>query len=100
MTLAQLVTIKWRDIPAQVLAKEGRTAERRVLPGRFQDAIDRAATRAGLTADDDYLAEWRRESRQCGNDLAAEVMAEEARLLDRYGDEALAALVQSGGVAP
>ena len=97
--MAQLVTILWRDIPAQVLAKQGRTTERWVLPGRFQEAIDRAATRAGLTADDDYVAEWRREARECGDDLAAEVRDEAARLEGEYGDERLADLVASGGVA-
>ena len=93
------MTIMWRDIPAQVLAKEGRTTERWILPGRFQEAIDRAATRAGLTADDDYVAEWRRESRECGDDLAAEVRAEAERLEKAFGDDELAKLIASGGVA-
>ncbi len=98
--MSQLVTILWRDIPAQVLAKNGRVAERRVLPGRFQDAIDRAATRAGLTSDDDYLAEWRRETRECSDDLAAEVRAEEERLLATFSEAVLASYIRSDGVAP
>ena len=97
--MAQLVTILWRDIPAQVLARQGRTTERWVLPGRFQEAIDRAATRAGLTSEDDYVAEWRRESQECGDDLLAEVKAEAARLEEAYGEGMLGRLIANGGLA-
>ena len=45
--VAELTVIWWRDIPAQVTAKEGRTRTARELPPRFQEAIDPAAMRAG-----------------------------------------------------
>ena len=38
--MAELTVIWWRDIPAQVTAKEGRTRAARELPPRFQEAID------------------------------------------------------------
>ena len=60
---AELTVIWWRDIPAQVVAKRGRTAARVQLTGRFQEAIDMAATRVGLIGTDDYLDEWHRETR-------------------------------------
>ena len=41
-----LSVIWWRDIPAQVVAKEGRRTSKIVLHPRFQVAIDKAATRA------------------------------------------------------
>ena len=47
-SVAELTVIWWRDIPAQVTAKEGRTRAARELPPRFQEAIDAAAMRAGL----------------------------------------------------
>ena len=89
--MPELTVIYWRDIPAQVTATDGDAAVRVALPDRFQDAIDDAAMTAGLVDSDDYLAEWRRETRECGPDLAREVDAEAARLEERFTAEELAA---------
>ena len=88
---AHLVTIYWRDIPAQVTAQRGRTREKALLDARFQHAIDRAAMVAGCTDTDSYVAEWRRESAACDTDLAARIDAE-------YSAEHLERLVCTGGV--
>lgn len=95
---AELTVIWWRDIPAQVVARSGRTAARVPLTGRFQEAIDMAATRVGLIGTDDYLSEWHRETRPCGEDLDAEAAAEAERLEQSYADAALDALVRTGGL--
>jgi hypothetical protein len=95
--MAELTVIWWRDIPAQVTAKEGRTRASATLDPRFQEAIDAAAMRAGLIGTDAYLEEWRRDSRKCGDDLDAEV-AQELEWLDAaYTDDVLARLVQANG---
>jgi len=96
--MAELTVIRWRDIPAQVTAKEGRTTARRQLPDRFQEAIDEAALRAGLFGTDDYLAEWRRDSRPCGDDLQAEADAEAARLEEAFPENLLSTLARAGGL--
>ncbi len=96
--MSTLTTIFWRDIPAQVQCRNGRERHSAVLPDRFQVAIDRAAMRAGLAGSDAYLEAWRRESRECGTDLAAEAEAEAERLAVAYPPDRLAALVESGGV--
>jgi hypothetical protein len=96
---AELTVIWWRAIPAQVVAKSGRTAGRAQLSNRFQEAIDMAATRVGLIGTDDYLAEWHRESRPCGDELDAEAAAEAERLEQTYTDDVLDALVWNGGLA-
>ncbi len=44
--MADLTIIYWRDIPAQVIAKQGRKTAKRELPARFSEAIDMAAMRA------------------------------------------------------
>ena len=97
-----LTVVYWRDIPAQVVARaggRGRTA-RRALPERFQEAIDRAAMRAGLSGSDDYLAEWRRgEPIAGGGDPQADADALASRLESEFTDEVLAALVAAGGRA-
>ena len=57
---ANLVMICWRDIPAQVNAGAGASKTQRILPRRFQRAIDRAAMVAGKTEASQYVGEWRR----------------------------------------
>jgi cvfA/B/C family virulence factor len=97
--MASLTVIWWRDIPAQVLAREGRRASKVQLHPRFQVAIDKAASRAGKRAYNDYIEEWRKVARACGDDLEAEVNAEVERLEAEYDKHRLAELIQSGGVA-
>lgn len=41
------ITIFWRDIPSQILIQRGRKRKKKMLEHRFQEAIDRAAMRAG-----------------------------------------------------
>jgi hypothetical protein len=95
--VAELTVIWWRDIPAQVTAKQGRSRAARELPPRFQEAIDAAAMRAGLIGTDAYLEEWHRELRACGDELEAEV-AQELEWLDAaYTDDVLERLVRANG---
>jgi hypothetical protein len=97
--MAQLTVVYWRDIPAQVIAKQGRQAAKRQLAERFEKAIDRAAMRAKLTGTDAYLAEWRRaDPVECGADLEAEAAAAADRLEADYPDDRLARLVAAGGL--
>jgi hypothetical protein len=96
--MAKLTIVYWRDIPAQVIAKEKRNAAKRVLSERFEKAIDRAAMRSGARDTDAYLAEWRRgDAGPCGGDLEAEAGLVAARLEAEYSDDRLAALIVSGG---
>jgi hypothetical protein len=96
--VATLTVIWWRDIPAQVLARDGRRASKMVLHPRFQVAIDKAASRAGRRAYDDYIEEWRKVQRTCGDDLEAAVRTEAERLEGEYPRHRLAELIVSGGV--
>lgn len=95
--MATLTLISWREIPAQVTAKDGRRAAKAMLPLRFQMAVDKAATKAGKKDMDEYLAEWRRTTRPCGEDLDAEVAAEVARIEADYPRARLAALTANRG---
>jgi hypothetical protein len=97
--MASLIIISWRDIPAQVIVKRGRETAKVQLSHRFQEAVDRAAMRAGKGSSDAYLADWARSApRPCGDDLNAEAAAEAARLEAKYTDEHLEGLVRSKGV--
>jgi len=97
--MASLTVIWWRDIPAQVMARAGRRASKVQLHPRFQVAIDKAASRAGKRGYSEYIEEWRKAARDCGEDLEAEVNAEVARIETEYDKHRLAELIQSGGVA-
>src|SRR5581483_4040370 len=58
------------------------------LPARFQEAVDRAAMRAGKGSSDAYLADWKRsEPRPCAEDIQAAVAAVAAEIEARYTDE-------------
>jgi hypothetical protein len=96
--MATLTVIWWRDIPAQVTARDGRKSSKIVLHPRFQVAIDKAASRAGKRAYDAYIEEWRKVARECGEDVDAEVASEVERLETEYDKHRLALLIQSGGV--
>jgi hypothetical protein len=93
-----LTVIWWRDIPAQVIAKDRRQAHKVVLHPRFQVAIDKAAMKAGKRTANDYIEEWRREGQPCGDDLEAEATTEAARLEAAYTKDVLARLVANGGI--
>ena len=97
--MASLTIISWRDIPAQVVVKRGRETAKVQLTARFQEAVDRAAMRAGKGSSDAYLADWKRsEPRSCGEDLQAEAAAEAARIEDRYSDADLETLIRAKGL--
>jgi len=95
---AQIITIYWRDIPAQITAQEGRRRETALLDARFQHAIDRAAVVAGYTDTDSYIAQWHRESKNCADDLASAVSLEANRVNNEYPSERLERLVLNGGI--
>ena len=71
--MATLSVIWWRDIPAQVVAKDGRRSSKIVLHPRFQVAIDKAANRAGKREYNAYIGEWRKTFEPCGDDLEESV---------------------------
>jgi hypothetical protein len=90
--------IYWRDIPAQVRARDDRGQFSQPLSPRFQEAIDEAAMRAGLTGTDAYLNEWRTtdwQSKDGDPESAARAVADE---LDAgYTQDRLKSLVRNEG---
>ena len=100
--MGQVVTLYWRDIPAQVVAEKGRGRKREQakieLSRRFALAIDEAAMRDGADSTDDYLADWRRGAPvECSDELEVEASRVAERLEAEVDSELLAKLVNSGG---
>lgn len=58
--MASYQVLYWKHIPSQVLAWEGETRAKRMLPDYFQAAIDAYAMKDGSTGMDAYLDGWRR----------------------------------------
>ena len=98
--MADVVIVYWRDIPAQVIVGKGRRAQKRILPERFEQAIDRAAMKVGAEDTDAYLAEWRKAAPYPveGEDPAV-ADAEAARLDAEYDRERIKALIANDGWA-
>lgn len=95
--------MRWRDIPSQIIVKQGRKRAKVLLSPRFQNAIDRAAMRAKKRTADAYISEWERE----GMELAAaeratdlQVVADRlaARIESDYSDDRLLALIRNHGL--
>lgn len=97
--MVKLTLISWRDIPSQVIGQRGRQREKALLSARFQEAIDRAAMRAGKGGSDAYIAEWRRDrsSLDTDDDLGEIVAGETAKLEAEYSDERLLQLIRNHG---
>ena len=58
--MASYQVLYWKHIPSQVLAWEGESKVKRMLPDYFQAAIDAYAMKDGSTEMDAYLEGWRR----------------------------------------
>ena len=96
----RLTVIYWRDIPAQVRANAGRERAAAELPGRFMIAVDRAAMVANKKKVDEYIAEWREETRPCGPDLQGEADLEAKRIAETYPQELIKTYIRNGGWSP
>ena len=96
--MAELTIITWRDIPMQIVVRDDAGASaRRLLPEKFQEAVDAAAMVAGLIGSDEYTEQMRMDKRACGDDLEAEVEAARADLEADWTDDVLRAAIRAGG---
>ncbi len=95
----ELIIFYWRDIPAQVMAKQGRTSAKVKLAERFEQAIDRAAMRAGRGSSDAYMEDWRRERSACeAGDLDEIARAQALQIESEYDDKRLEQLIKHKGL--
>lgn len=98
--MPDVTIVYWRDIPAQVIVGKGRRGAKRPLSERFEQAIDRAAMKAGAAGTDAYLAEWRKAEPFAVEGDPEQVAEDEARRLEAEYDLArIKALVDNKGWA-
>ncbi len=98
--MPDVTIVFWRDIPAQVIVGSGRRGSKVQLSERFEQAIDRAAMKAGARDTDSYLAEWRKSAPYPVEGEPTEVAsAEAARIEAEYDAARLKALIDNHGRA-
>ena len=95
--------MRWRDIPSQIIVRQGRKRAKVLLSPRFQNAIDRAAMRAKKRSADAYISEWERDPiSPDADDGATDLQAAADRLAEQieadYSDERLLALIRNHGL--
>ena len=100
--MPKIKIVYWRDIPAQVIAEEGRGRNRkqakRELPKKFIIAIDSAAMKSGSSETDEYLKCWRHsDPKIIGENLENEVEVLCQNLERSYNKERLRKLISNGG---
>ena len=97
--------VLWRDIPSQVIVKNGRKRAKTLLSPRFQQAVDRAAMRARKHSEDAYMSEWvrNRSGLESGYENQGSLQgiadAIALKLESDYSDERLVALIRNHGLA-
>ena len=97
--MAELTIITWRDIPMQIVVRDDAGASaRRLLPEKFQEAVDAAAMVAGLIGSDDYTEQMVMDRREVGDDLETEADAEVARIEAEWTDDVMKTAIRAGGV--
>ncbi|MDC3347771.1 MAG: virulence factor [Paracoccaceae bacterium] len=97
--MPNVITVYWRDIPAQVIVGKGRRAAKIQLPERFEQAIDRCAMKVGAKEDDAYLAEWRKAGPTSvdGESDQAVAEAEATRLETEFDLDRIKTLIANDG---
>jgi hypothetical protein len=96
--VAELTIITWRDIPMQIVVRgDAGASARRLLPEKFQEAVDAAAMVAGLIGSDDYTEQMAMRRTPVGEDLEAEAQAAEDAVLAEWTEDALKVAIRAGG---
>ena len=91
--MAKYQVMFWKHIPSQVKAWDGASEVKRMMPDRFQVAIDAFAMKDGSTDMDAYLEGWRRGPVEEREGSPEEVLAAVIAELDR--DHPRSRLMQS-----
>jgi Virulence factor len=99
--LAQLSVLYWRDIPSQIVVKQGRKNAKVLLSERFQVAIDMAAMRDGSHESADYLEGWRKgPAEPVDGDMQVAAEAAAAKIESEFDKDVIKRLVANGGREP
>ncbi len=96
--MAKLKVLYWRDIPSQVVIREGRRSTRLRLPPRFMRAIERAAYRLKKKQQDALFEPWHDVAQPLNGDIREQAQALVQQLESDYTEEVLENLIRSHGI--
>ena len=96
--MAKLKIVYWRDIPSQIVIREGRRSTRLRLSPRFMKAIERAAYRLRKKKQDALFEPWRDVAQPFAGDIRQEARQLMQHLERHYTDEVLETLIRASGV--
>lgn len=97
--MAQLKIVYWRDIPGQVVFKQGRRNTRLRLSVRFMKAIERAAYRLKKQQKDALFEPWRDVAQVVDGDVREQAQLLVRQLEEQYSDAVLEQLIHASGKA-
>ncbi len=96
--MAQLRIVYWRDIPGQVVIREGRRNTRLRLSPRFSRAIERAAYRLKKHDENALFDPWHDVAQPFDGDVREQAQQLVQNLEIQYSDEVLETLIRASGV--
>lgn len=97
--MPQLRIVYWRDIPGQVVIREGRRSTRLRLSPRFSKAIERAAYRLKKKQQDALFEPWHDVTQPLdGADIRQQARQLVQQLESQYTEEVLETLIRASGI--
>lgn len=96
--MGQIKIVYWRDIPGQVVIREGRRSKRLRLPRRFAKAIERAGYRLRKKQQDALFEPWHDVTQSFDGDIDEQAKQLVRQLEERYTNEVLETLIRASGV--
>ncbi len=96
--MAKLKIVYWRDIPGQVVIREGRRSTRIRLPARFMRAIERAGYRLKKKQQDALFEPWHDVAQPFDGDIKQQARQLVEHLEQTYTEEVLEILIRASGI--
>lgn len=96
--MAQLKIVYWRDIPGQVVVREGRRSTRMRLSPKFMRAIERAGYRLKKKQQDALFEPWHDVKQPFEGDVKQQAQQLVAHLESHYTEEVLENLIRASGI--
>lgn len=98
--MAQLKIVYWRDIPGQVVYKQGRRNTRLRLSAKFMKAIERAAYRLKKQNQDAWFEPWHDVAQTINGDVQTQAEQLIQQLEEQYSEAVLDQLIRASGEDP
>ncbi len=95
--MAKIKIVYWRDIPGQVVVREGRRSTRLRLPARFMKAIERATYRLKKHQDDALFEPWHDVEHPFKGDATEQANKLVEQLKESYTEAVLDKLIRASG---